>query len=150
MSEEYFNRNHMISIFGGRKHQRRSVADAALWVAENLFPKHKVEIDIELCKLNAGYLGFCWPTDDNNSRPREFSIQINKTVDAEAMISILMHEMVHVKQYVKNELQFRERPMAMRLWKGKIIDDEKVDYYDLPWEKEAYRLQDFLVQEYNK
>ena len=27
-------------------------------------------------------------------------------------------------------------------WKGKTFNAEKTDYYNLPWEKEAYRLQD--------
>jgi hypothetical protein len=49
--------------------------------------------------------------------------------------------MVHVKQYARNEMDCYGRK-----WKTKVISD-KVGYYDLPWEKEAYRLQDKLAQE---
>jgi hypothetical protein len=48
--------------------------------------------------------------------------------------------MVHIKQYVKGELgDFRQ-------WKSRKISD-KTEYYDLPWEKEAYRLEERLAME---
>ena len=36
------------------------------------------------------------------------------------------------------------------MWKGKKIIQEYYNYYDLPWEKEAYELQEVLLNEYKK
>jgi hypothetical protein len=48
--------------------------------------------------------------------------------------------MVHVKQYAKGELKERYKYGHKQLWKGK--DHSDTDYWDQPWEKEAYKLQD--------
>ena len=48
--------------------------------------------------------------------------------------------MVHVKQYARKETcGYGEK------WKGKKINP-KTPYYNLPWEKEAYKMQDKLAQ----
>ena len=52
----------------------------------------------------------------------------------------LAHEMVHVKQFAR-----RETCGYGVKWKGKKIAP-KTPYYDLPWEKEAYKMQDRLAQ----
>ena len=48
--------------------------------------------------------------------------------------------MVHVKQYYR-----KETDGYGKVWKKKSIP-ENTGYYDLPWEKEAYRMQDKLAQ----
>jgi hypothetical protein len=57
-------------------------------------------------------------------------------------LGILAHEMVHVKQYALNELD-----EYMTRWKSRTNVCE-LDYYDQPWEKEAFRLQDKLMLEF--
>lgn len=59
-------------------------------------------------------------------------------------ITILAHEMVHVKQYARKELS-----ICGRKWKKSKISDD-VKYYDLPHEKEAFGLQHQLVLTYDK
>ena len=34
------------------------------------------------------------------------------------------------------------------MWKGNVIHHSDSNYYDLPWEKEAYELQEILLKEY--
>jgi len=58
-------------------------------------------------------------------------------------LSTLAHEMVHVKQFAKNELD-----SALTVWKGK--DHADTDYWDAPWEKEARRLQNKMVVAFEK
>lgn len=56
-------------------------------------------------------------------------------------LTILAHEMVHVKQYVRGELQDYD---GFCMWKNQRIDDFEVgseDYYFAPWEIEAYGMQ---------
>ena len=58
-------------------------------------------------------------------------------------LSTLAHEMVHVKQFVNNELD-----ATLTRWKSNKYCD-KINYWDQPWEKEARRLQHKLVQEFD-
>lgn len=55
----------------------------------------------------------------------------------------LAHEMVHVKQFARNELD-----PFMTSWKSNKYVSE-LDYWRQPWEKEARRLQSKLLAEYS-
>lgn len=72
---------------------------------------------------------------DYNSRkkPRLFDIEMNSNLGSRRILSTLAHEMVHIKQYIAGELN-----ETMTAWKGKRIDPDSLDYYDHPWEIEAY------------
>lgn len=59
-------------------------------------------------------------------------------------LSTLAHEMVHVKQFARNELDSN-----MTQWKSNKYC-ENIEYWDQPWEKEARRLQGKLVEEFEK
>ena len=58
-------------------------------------------------------------------------------------LSTLAHEMVHVKQFARGELS-----SSLQHWKGR--DHSDTDYWDQPWEKEARRLQNKMVLEFEK
>ena len=55
--------------------------------------------------------------------------------------------MVHVKQFAKEELKERFRPYHREMWFGEEIDTNN-KYKSLPWEVEAYKLQELLYNEY--
>lgn len=59
------------------------------------------------------------------------------------MIQTLTHEMVHAQQFIKGKLILEK---DKKVWKGKPAD--KYDYYDSPWEKEAYELEKTLFLEF--
>ena len=80
-------------------------------------------------------------TDDN----RTFEIEIDKKQNIKTLVTTICHEMVHVKQYAKKEMDDGIRSGSAR-WKNTQISFD-TEYYDLPWEKEAYRLQDKLAEE---
>ena len=46
--------------------------------------------------------------------------------------------MVHVKQMAKGELKERFTPVHKQTWNNKIVDTNKLSYWDLPWEIEAH------------
>lgn len=108
--------------------------------------RFNLEINLKLKNLK-GVEGWCiW--EDTNIRPREFTIEVRKNQTKANFITTILHEMVHVKQYVRNEMQERFQGEHRVLWKGKNFSDK--DYLDQPWEKEAYKLQEVLYKKYLK
>lgn len=135
----------------GRREQRLKIIDAAEFFAAQLMDPRMVRnltLDIEL-QYGLGVEGEC--TDEDGTRnPRWFTIGLNKTTDKNAdidsIIKTLAHEMVHVKQHAKNELQTGHAVAARgglkiyskwmgEIWKPKGKEDA---YFDAPWEIEAY------------
>lgn len=57
-------------------------------------------------------------------------------------LSTLAHEMVHVKQFARGELDEN-----LTYWKGR--NHGNTDYWDQPWEREARRLQHKMVQKFD-
>ena len=91
-------------------------------------------------------LDACCMWEDDNLRPREFMIQIDKDLTEESIFLYLAHEMVHLKQYLKGELVDLLRSPQKCKWMGKRIDENAYDYHDLPWEIEAYELENPLYE----
>lgn len=56
----------------------------------------------------------------------------------------IFHELVHVKQVISGKLN----TVSPARWLGKTY--EGTSYYDLPWEKEAYALEEVMYQEWNR
>lgn len=75
---------------------------------------------------------------DDNAYPREFKIRINKTTRKKKQLLALAHEIVHVKQYALNEMKDTVRGPSNVKWKKEYVHENKIDYFDLPWEIEAY------------
>ena len=75
---------------------------------------------------------------------RACHIEIDKKQEGDDFITCILHELVHVKQYLKGEL--KDISALEQRWKGE--SHISIDYYDLPWEKEAYHLQEILLEEY--
>ena len=67
-----------------------------------------------------------------------------KDIGITELVTTVCHEMVHIKQYARNEMTDECVQFGAATWKGRKVSP-KVSYYDLPWEKEAYRLQDSLA-----
>lgn len=57
-------------------------------------------------------------------------------------LSTLAHEMVHVKQFARGELN-----ESLTRWKNK--NHENTNYWNQPWEKEARRLQHKMVKTFD-
>lgn len=75
--------------------------------------------------------GLCEALDDRN-----FVIDVALYSN---WVSTLAHELVHVKQFARHELN-----ESLTHWKNKNYS--KTEYWDQPWEKEARKLQRKLVQ----
>ena len=131
-----------VLVYGGTKKQRWLVEDIAWWFCEKYFKRFKsFNIEIDLCKIPEKVQGWCMEIDKNCSH-----IQIDKRLEGDDFITCVLHELVHVKQQFKGEL--KEMKGIEKMWIGEVYIG--IDYLNLPWEKEAYHMQEVLLDEYKK
>ena len=88
-------------------------------------------------------LGVCW-WNDRNINPRSFSILLRQNLNKKTFKKTLIHELIHIKQYLLNEL--KDFSSGHVKWKSTVFED--TENFDIainsPWEKEAYRLSEKL------
>lgn len=107
----------------------------------------ELEIEIKFEKLKQEF-GTCLALDDSDGyAPRLFLIEIDRTVSKIQQLKTLAHECTHIKQYVLNEM--KDHGPSTFTWKRKIIDTDKVDYWDLPSEIDAHGREIGLFHRYN-
>ena len=120
----------IVSVTGGSKSQKEHTQKMVEFCAKTLMPRMKnLDISVNLCKPD-GALGYCLELDSN----REFEIEIDREQPLRKLLETVAHEMVHVKQYARRELN----PSVDGCWMGKTVDPKKTNYWDLPWEIEAH------------
>lgn len=97
------------------------------------------------CKRSIGHCS----VDEDKFPPTEFFIELNRrrVKSYTAIVRALAHEMVHVKQYATKELRFHA---DYGLWKGRRYRYADYDYYDYPWEIEAYGREEGLYNRYHE
>ena len=118
----------MITVTGGNPKQRRYVESMVQFCIDTLMPRMRtLEIEVKLCSPK-GAMGYCLELDTN----REFEIEVDRTLSYRKMLETVAHEMVHVKQYARNELHVE----YSKCWKNDFYT--KTDYWDCPWEIEAH------------
>ena len=71
-----------------------------------------------------------------------YSVMLNSRMDSEKLIEVIAHEMVHIKQFVKGQLKRKGRQI---FWMGKRYVRSRVNYYDHPWEHDAWSKEKFLA-----
>jgi len=77
---------------------------------------------------------------------REFTIRIDVSLPLEEMISTILHEMVHVYQYVSGKLKYK--------WVHEVVFEKRVYHWDMdydsrPWEIEAHQKEKELKELYD-
>lgn len=135
-----------ITVTGGSSTQRDLVKQAAGFYIDQLFvKKHKYLRDMlvlefelvknlfddEHCKAD------CLPFEDDDGNMLDYEIRIDSSMNMLALLAGVAHEMVHVKQYATKELCDTRKPTVSK-WRGEKINWKKLDYYEHPWEIEAY------------
>tara|TARA_A100001035_G_scaffold179347_1_gene142577 strand:- start:211 stop:579 length:369 start_codon:yes stop_codon:yes gene_type:complete len=114
----------MFYVKGGTKTQRELTENVAMFAIKNLFPKiRKYFILIRLDKFNN-----CFEYDE-----RDYVINIDKKQNYDDFVTAIFHELVHVKQYLKNEMD-------------NYSFKTTTDYYMLPQEQEAFSIQEELLK----
>ena len=99
-------------------------AQAVTFAFNQLIPR------IKNCTLNVYLVSSdsCFETDD-----RVYEIRINKNQIGDDFLTAIFHEMVHVKQYIRGQLD---------------QDSDDLNYFDRPSEIEAYKLQEELLEKW--
>lgn len=113
---------------------------AAGYMANKLMGKRlsdNVLVEISFLKLNGEADGYCNPLEYSRN-PRSFEIIINATLPRHKQLRVLAHEMVHVKQYARNELQSQSVSSVKFAGKTFRVSDSYEDYLEYPWEIEAF------------
>ena len=127
----------LVEVTGGKKYQRDIAEKVVYQMIDAMMPRMKtLEIEVKIRKISGDAIGYCMQEDTN----RMFTIDIANNLSLKDFITTVCHEMVHVKQYARNEMS-----VYGRKWKKKKVSIDTA-YFDLPWEKEAYRMQDKLAQ----
>jgi hypothetical protein len=125
---------------GSTRKTQKIVKDLTRFCANMLMSKRMAEsllIRIEFIKdLDNQYDGDCEYVDEE-SRPREFLIRVNDSLKLSKKLRTICHEMVHVKQYASGEMKYMSRPARFTKFQGMLYPDE-LDYWDSPWEIEAF------------
>lgn len=118
-----------VEVIGGSKSQKKHTYAMVDFCAKKLMPRlNNLDITVHLTKPE-GAMGYCLELDDN----RTFELEIDRTQPLRQMLETVAHEMVHVKQYTRRELN-----PDKHVWMGKTYNPKKVSYWDLPWEIEAH------------
>lgn len=136
-----------ISAKNGNKVQNAVARSVAQHCINKLMPRMRtLDISILFKKIpeQENTIGTCLMQDNN----RTFEIEIQKGLSFDEIVKTVCHEMVHVKQYARNE-------MTDSTWKGKLrwrnrFIKKNTSYSKLPWEREAYRKQKTLSKSYYK
>lgn len=106
-------------------------------MSKKLCKKLYIEIEGHDGLIN-GYANALSTWEDDWHRPRDFHIEVNTEQKLEDLFITLAHEMVHVKQFARGELRDVFYPAKRTMWFKESISREEINYWDLPWEIEAY------------
>jgi len=125
-----------IDAKGGTKREREVAIATVEFMVKRLLPRFRtLDITVKFSKLD-GVFGYCLA-----ETTREFELEIAKGLSLKNLVGTICHEMVHVKQYARKELHINDY-----VWKKEEID-EKTPYTKLPWEVEAFAMEDDLARE---
>jgi len=117
----------IITITGGTKSQRDKTESMIQFCIEMLMPRMRtLDINVKIKAISENAMGNCL-----SDTTRIFDLEIDSTLRLRRLLETVAHEMVHVKQYARKELDHSTK------WQGKTVNPTKVSYWDLPWEIEA-------------
>jgi hypothetical protein len=82
--------------------------------------------------------------------PRKLKMLIDSRLSHRKLFETLAHEMIHVKQFARGQIKFYTSRNGKRFstWLGKRY--KNTDYYDLPWEIEAFSKERLLANKLEK
>lgn len=131
-----------VLVTGGSKLQRQILTEACDYYVTRLLGYQLsreivvvVKIRKNLMEQENSKADCIW--DDDEDLPREFEIRLDADLTIMAMLRCLAHECVHVAQYASGKMK-DTNSIQVTKWNGKKIDRRGIDYFDLPWELEAY------------
>ena len=117
--------------------------DIASWFINKYIPRHKFYVRIVHKGLKREHsFGFC-DFVDQAYRPRVFVIEVQSNLSKEFYIKTLLHEFVHLRQWLQGTLRMKSSKMY---FEGESV--AKYEYMDQPHEVEAYDSEEELAREF--
>ena len=127
----------------GYGYSKRLCKSITSWFLKKQLPRHKIFLDVHHRGLKReDAMGFC-DYCDWSSRPRDFTIELQTHLPKEEYIRTFLHELVHLRQWVRGTLQYKSGRM---LFNNERIS--KYEYMEQPHEIEAYASEEPLYLEY--
>ena len=134
---------HSIIETTGYGYHKRICEDVASWFLNKFLPRHRIYVEIQHRGLKREHVyGWCDYTGDSY-RPREFLIELDTHMHQELYIKTLLHELVHLQQWVTGTL----RSKRGKRYYGSV-NVEELDYEEQPHEIEAREQEVILYLEY--
>jgi hypothetical protein len=122
---------------------KRLCEDVVFWFVSKYLPRHKLEIEVLHRGLKReGAYGFC-DVAGRQYNPREFLIELDTHMDKDTYITVLLHELYHILQFVSGELKLKS---SKKYYKGECMED--LEYYEQSHEISARWNEKILYQEY--
>ena len=127
----------------GYGYSKHLCEDIASWFINKYIPRHKFYVRIVHKGLKREHsFGFC-DFVDQAYRPRVFVIEVQSNLSKEFYIKTLIHEFVHLRQWLQGTLRMKSGKMY---FDGESV--EKYEYMDQPHEVEAYDSEERLAREF--
>ena len=124
-----------VMAWGDNKELCNLAEEVVAFCVQELMPRMRtLDICIEVSD-ETDVCGYCMAVDK-----REFVIEVKEDLDKLEFVSTLCHEMVHVKQYARGELDID----------GKMSYKTHEEYMNLWYEKEAYEQEIVLTKKFLK
>lgn len=138
-----------ITVTGFLENDRNQISNLIEYCANTLMPEIANEFVIDVrATRNDDYEAVVEvdELDRGLKHPRLFNIFIDSKsiLDENEMFTSIAHEMVHVKQYALNELCQRDGYMSYKRKRFYYDTATLAEYYNFPWEIEAYGLEKAL------
>jgi len=117
--------------------------DVTSWFLNRFLPRHKINLEILHRGLKRECVnGYC-DYVGQSYRPRDFLIELDTHMDEETYIRTLLHELVHLRQWVMGSL----RAKGGKMYYGKECMED-YEYWHQPHEIEAREQEETLCLEY--
>ena len=128
------------------KYRKKAIVDAVNFASTQLMSRIRKPVYINIRAIRKlaekqGVYGDCMDEGD-----REFTIRIDVSLPLDEMISTILHEMVHVWQYVSKRM-IQNWVHEVRF--AKQVYSSDMPYDDRPWEIEAHRVEKELKEKWD-
>jgi len=120
--------------------------DVTTWFLSEYLPRHKITLEILHRGLKReGVFGYC-DVSGKTYRPREFLIELQTNMCQEMYIKTLLHELVHLRQWVRGSLQLRDGKMC---YCQEPVENYEYEYqpHEIEAREEEERLYMFYLQD---
>ena len=129
-----------------RSEERRAFLEKLVrfYIRELKLTKSKYNVTVVPKRGSAKNLGFSGCVMQLDNDHREMVIFIDSGLNVERTMKTLAHEMIHVKQIARGQLQehVTKNGNLQHIWMGKV---NRQSYYKRPWEIEAYSRENELA-----